>query len=377
MQEPGNGRANITTQEPANLTTPGGSRTLAPWGIPTARGRVPMNQPMKRPWKKRLARLTAVVLLLLFCLLLLEVGTRVVTNANGMNFAVEMWKYARDVKRPSASAALGHEHTPHARAFLMGAQVEINALGLRDREIEVAKPAGTYRVLILGDSVTFGWGVAQEQVFPEVLERLWNELPPAGFSSVEVINAGVGNYNTSQEVAYFAERGLALAPDLVILAFFLNDAEPTPRPAAGWLARNSAFYVLLTSSWDNTMRWAGNRQDYRDYYQGLYEDDRPGWIECRRALRELGELCRKQRIDLRFAILPELHRLGADYPFRSVHAKVRSMAAEIGVPVYDLLNAPWSEPPEAYWVTPGDAHPNEKGHRVIAEALAAALRNEK
>lgn len=336
-----------------------------------------MNKPIKRPWKKRLARLTAVALLVLFCLLLLEVGTRIVTNADGMNFAVEMWKYARDIKRPSAVAAMGHEHTPHARAFLMGAQVEINALGLRDREFDVAKAAETYRVLILGDSVTFGWGVAQEKTFPKELERLLNERPPAGRTTVEVINAGVGNYNTSQEVAYFAERGVALAPDLVILAFFLNDAEPTPRPRAGWLARHSAFYVLLASSWDNTLRWAGNRQDYRDYYLGLYEDDRPGWVECRRALRELSSLCRARNIDLRLALLPELHRLGPDYEFRPVHDKVRAAAAESGLPVYDLLNAPWSEPPEAYWVTPGDAHPNDKGHRVIAETLAAALRNKK
>lgn len=332
----------------------------------------------KRSRKRLLARLTVLVLLLVFCLLLLEVGTRLVYNANGLNFGIEMWKYARDIKRPSPVAAMAHEHTPHSQAFLMGVPVSINALGLRDREYSLTKPEDTYRILVLGDSTTFGWGAPQEKTFPKVLEQLLNANPLPGMKSkVEVLNAGVGNYNTSQEVAYFKERGQDLQPDLVILAFFLNDGEPTPRPARGWLARNSAFYVLLASSWDNTLRAAGQRQDYKDYYLNLYQDDQPGWVECQRALGELMTLCREKEIALRIALVPELHHFGDAYEFRPVHDKVRALGKEGGVPVFDLLTAAWTDPPETYWVTPGDAHPNEKGHKVLAEALYAALRAEK
>lgn len=330
---------------------------------------------MSRSRKRFLARVTALGLLLLLCLLLLEVATRFVYNANGLNFGIEMWKYARDVKRPSDVAAMGHEHQPGSEAVLMGVPVSINSLGLRDRELSTVKPAGTYRILVLGDSMTFGWGAPQDQTYPRVLEQLLQSQPLPGVTAkIEVINAGVGNYNTAQEVAYFRERGIQLEPDLVLLAFFLNDGEPTPKPTRGWLARNSAFYVLLASSWDNTLRAAGQRQDYKDYYLNLYRDDQPGWQECQRALRELMALCQEKQIALRIAVIPELHQFGEAYAFRSVHEKVRSLAKERNVPVLDLLDAAWTDAPETYWVTPGDAHPNAKGHRVLAEALADGLR---
>src|SRR5262245_52699397 len=115
-----------------------------------------MSTPRKRPWKRRLARVTAFLLLLALCLLLLEVGTRLVLSAHGMHFAIEMWKYARTVKRPSAVAAMAHEHAPHAQAFLMGADVRISGQGLRDREYTPTPDSDAYRILVLGDSVTFG-----------------------------------------------------------------------------------------------------------------------------------------------------------------------------------------------------------------------------
>ena len=53
---------------------------------------------------------------------------------DGMQFDLEMWRYAKYIKRQSASPAIGHEHTPNTRAHLMGADVAISSQGLRDRE---------------------------------------------------------------------------------------------------------------------------------------------------------------------------------------------------------------------------------------------------
>ena len=164
----------------------------------------------------------------------------------------------------------------------MGVPVKINRAGLSDREFTLEKPAETFRILVLGDSITFGWGVEQDKTFCKLLEKKLNgDPPPGGPPHYEVINTGVGNYNTSQEVAYFLERGRLYKPDMVLLAFFINDAEPTPREERNWLARTSCLYVFASSFWDGILRDLKLRASYKDYYRSLYTDGKPGWVACR------------------------------------------------------------------------------------------------
>jgi lysophospholipase L1-like esterase len=297
--------------------------------------------------------------------LALEMLTRVVFDRNGMHFGIEMWKYAKQVKRVSAIPAMGHEHAPNRSAILMGVPVRTNSLGLRDREFSLEKPAGVRRVLVLGDSMTLGWGAREEDSYPKVLERLLNEKGPAH----EVINTGVGNYNTAQEVAYFRERGIRLNPDEVVLGFYINDAEPTPSERAGFIARHSYFYVLAASGWDAFERRRGWKEGFAAYYRNLYSEANPGWRQCQDALRELSGLCRDARIGLRLIIIPELHAPGAPYAFRDVHRLVAAAADREGIPVLDLVDAFDGVDPPSLWVSRGDAHPSASAHRIIANAL--------
>jgi lysophospholipase L1-like esterase len=96
-----------------------------------------------------------------------------------------------------------------------------NSLGFRDREHAVAKPAGVYRILVLGDSIVQGLSVAnREDLFTSVLERELDADAPGRF---EVLNFGVSGYNTQQEVETLRDKGLRYSPDLVVLAYCLND----------------------------------------------------------------------------------------------------------------------------------------------------------
>jgi lysophospholipase L1-like esterase len=304
-------------------------------------------------------------------LIALELAARVVFDRNGMHYGIEMWKYARLVKRESANRAMGHEHLPDSRAWLMGTDVTINSRGLRGPEVASAGEPGVRRVVVLGDSLTFGWGVNEAETFPRMLERLLNE---SGRRS-DVINAGVGNYNTAQEVAWFEERGLAYEPDEVILGFYINDAEPTPHRKEGWLARRSYLYVVLASMWDALQRQMGLRKGYVEYYAELYQDSNPGWRTCQDALERLAAMCRARNIRLTVALLPELHDVEDTYPFRFVHEKVSAVLGRHGVPVLDLNGAFRGRDPKSLWVSPGDAHPNAVAQRIIAERLFASIAN--
>ena len=121
-------------------------------------------------------------------ILVLEFGVRV-SLMNSMNFEIEMWKYAGKLKTVSNNIEIGHEHVPGSSAFLMGSDVSINSQKLRDREFSFKKPDGMTRILMLGDSLTFGWGVNIEDTTSKILEKsLGQQL---GKNNVEVINAGV------------------------------------------------------------------------------------------------------------------------------------------------------------------------------------------
>jgi hypothetical protein len=100
----------------------------------------------------------------------------------------------------------------------------VNHLGLRGRETTVEKPAGTKRILMLGDSFTMGKGVEDSQTFSLLVEKnLQAALASCGGGSVEVLNAGVDSYAPVLSRLQFERKLARLAPDLVVLNFDHSD----------------------------------------------------------------------------------------------------------------------------------------------------------
>ena len=116
-------------------------------------------------------------------------------------------------------------HT-HAQFFV---PVDTNSLGFRGREVAVAKPSGTFRIVGVGDSVTWGVGLRDEDTFLRVLERTLNDGSNHA-SSFEAINAGVAGYSTYQELQTLRRDGLRLSPDVVLVGFVHNDFYPSEDP---------------------------------------------------------------------------------------------------------------------------------------------------
>ena len=100
----------------------------------------------------------------------------------------------------------------------------INSDGFRDREFPVAR-SEVKRIMMLGDSVTFGRGVPLGSTFPKLLEQLFNRNDQTG-RRYEVMNVGVPGYNTRQELEFFEVKGRKYAPDLLVITWILNDCWP-------------------------------------------------------------------------------------------------------------------------------------------------------
>jgi hypothetical protein len=302
--------------------------------------------------------------------LLAEITARYVLD-DGMHFDLEMWKYARDIKRVSNNPEIAHEHIPGTSGIYMGVPVAISSAGLRDREFPSEKPPGITRILMLGDSVTFGWGVKAEDTPSKLLENVLNNTLSS--PRYEVINSGVGNYNTAMEVAYFLDRGHLWKPDVVILNYFINDAEPTPARHNSSLFEHSVAAVMALGAFDSIARTYFGRADWKTYYRDLYRDDAPAWGKTRDAIANLAAYCRNNNIRLLVAAYPELHVL-KDYPFADVTQAVETVAKAGGAGFADLLPAVQDKQPESLWVSPGDAHPNVIANREYANVIAKRLK---
>jgi hypothetical protein len=267
-----------------------------------------------------------------------------------------------------ADPNLGFVHAPNTSAFLMGVDVRVNSQGLRDREYSLAKPAGVYRVLMLGDSTTLGWGVQAADTAAKVLER---QLGPW----FEVIDAGVGNYGTVQEFTYYKTRGRLFHPDLVILQYFINDPEPVPSLKGGFLLDHSYLLAFTASRWDSLLRVLHLRPDWRQYYASLYDENNAGFQSARRALVELSESVRADGAQLLVAILPELREINGDYPFDRETRKIKDVLDSQRTPFVDLIDGLRGHGPESsLWVTPLDSHPSAKAHALIAAQLLQLIR---
>lgn len=158
--------------------------------------------------------------------------TLVLALSEGVLRAVAVWSPAIDKRglheaRPDRDWLYGLRPDTHGMLEATGDVVyRINADGFRDQKYTWVKPQGTFRALVLGDSIAYGYGIDVEDSFPKIVERRLAKVISA--SSVEVLNLGVSGYNPYTEAELLKEMGPRYDPDLVIVQFCINDInDPT------------------------------------------------------------------------------------------------------------------------------------------------------
>jgi hypothetical protein len=130
-----------------------------------------------------------------------------------------------------SSQDLPYELVPNADRHFMLTRVQVNSQGWRDRESPLAKPADTFRVAVIGDSVTQAFGVDIEEAYHSRLEA--HCTPPAGFSRCEFLNFGIAGYGLVDYVTLLERRVLAYEPDHILVGLYpRNDLEATNDLAA-------------------------------------------------------------------------------------------------------------------------------------------------
>ena len=256
---------------------------------------------------------------------------------------------------------------PHARIRMYGTEVRTNALGFRGAEVAPKRP-GEYRVVVLGDSMTFGPGVADERLYTALLEK---RLPGA-----RVINLAVEGYNVLQYEAVLQEVGLALQPDLILVALFpVNDFEmdtyhSNVRVAAGQPVPGEPWRYSLYSyrAYLYKVEHAGRQVLERLVTPARASGPDLGWERNTAALRQIAHTGRDQGIPVLVSMVP--HTRGFETQ-RALFARVEQWCVQHEVRCLNLL-----ESFRGRRVIDGelvlnriDAHGNDEYHRLVAELL--------
>lgn len=172
---------------------------------------------MKKPTRLRWIRIAAVTLGILLPLLTVELV------------------YRRNRRPPAHPPTSFCGDCPYVFE-LNPSHANLSKQRLRDRDYAPTPPEGTFRVLVLGDSIAYGTHAKSEQTFPKVLEKKLD----GKYGRVEVINAGVIAYTAYNEQKYWASKGKDLHPNLVIISLCLNDVVD---PALHWMFLVDEFSV--------------------------------------------------------------------------------------------------------------------------------------
>ena len=321
------------------------------------------------------------------------------------------------LRRPSTRPGWTWELVPGARSeSYVGVPVTINALGLRDDEIAVPKPRGTVRILAVGDSVTFGYGVRLEETFVKQLQRRLNAAAGPGIR-YEVVNAGVEATGLDQYYQFLASQGRELEPDLVIVDLALNDIYPyaeggattpsRPSPVAravravnGGLLSHSQLYLLSYMRVKSLLYRTGvldiNRVHDYDFLplEPPSERQARAWRMTYAWLGRIVALTRERGWPLALVVFPEevqlgpaslalYHRefgttLGPEVLDGEPQRRIVEFGRAHEVPVIDLLPAFRRAGDEPLYlrnraISFDPVHPSPHGHRVAAAALSEAL----
>jgi lysophospholipase L1-like esterase len=281
----------------------------------------------------------------------------------GASFYQEITRYILDLV---PDPQLVYRHRENHLAEYQGVEVRTNELGLRDAPI-VDNKGDELRVMVLGDSVAFGWGVQQDKVFSRIMEK---RLEDALERDVQVINTGVCGYNTRQELDYLRNRGLLLKPDMLVLVYVDNDVDPAPLDIAamrrqwndppganGWLLRNSWLYRMFYHLAPHFLAPATARE----------QDS--GWQQSRDALGEIAEISRTQGVPF----LVFYFRLTAGEKNDALDAMLSAHAASEGYLYRDLLQLFSSRNIRMLTNSLVDIHPNAAGHELIGGAIAETI----
>lgn len=328
-------------------------------------------------WKGKAGRVVLLAMAMLVSAVAAEITLRVVLDRNQGDGSIEKLAAIRGergmyldsfhplaaIVRLSPNKKLVYELMSELDMEFGHRTLKTNQDGMRERrDYARQKPADVLRIVGIGDSGMFGWNTDQGENYLAVLERELEQ--EAGKVRCEVLNLAVPGYNTGQQLEMLRHRGLAYAPDIVIVGWCDNDF------SLPFFMTQPVDYARLDASFLYELLF--RRDEFRKLVEpparrGAAVD--PGLVDP-----ALASYTGVEGVARAFA---ELKALGAERNFRllvfgPMNAHAVRICEDLGIDYFNTHERiPRGRHPAEYAIH--FMHPSTEGHRVLAQELHAFL----
>lgn len=328
--------------------------------------------------KTRAANLGLVVGSLLFAGLVSELGIRYyLQKTQGFNSLQQLhnpnpagYLHTRShhplltITQFSADKRLIYELKPNVDKLFARRRLRINSQGIRsDNEFLLEKKPGVRRIIGIGDSGMWGWGIEQNNGYMEIMERVLNEQENS--FAVEMINLAVPGYNTFQELIALKLKGLKYQPDIVVIGWCFNDFD-LPffmyTRKDHWQQKQSYVYRLLFNRPQFLEMITPEVLKFGDMPEDLVDPDVIAHSGEEGVRKTLGSILR----------LAEEHQFKVVL-FGPLLDEIKKICKETGMPMIDIYDLEETDPPkdcQTFFM-----HPRPCGHEILGNFLAKKLQD--
>lgn len=279
--------------------------------------------------------------------------------------------------------------------------LKTNSLGLRGPEIILNSSDNEYRILILGDSITWAGYLPQEETFVMRLENLLSKQD----NNVRTVNAGIGDVGIEEEVSFLKEIYGKVKPKMVILAFYLNDSRPSfgfeSEKKLSWakfLQKSRSIDVIYNNiqvqmylmrhnilgkgyryRWlylSKNPKWKSDKQYFKELVEEANLDWGAAWEESswgivERNIQELNKFSVENGVKFIVMCLPVSFQVYADFLDDIPQKRIRAIMEKGNIPFLDLL--PKLRQDNKINLFYDHCHLNADGQNIVAQELSRFL----
>ena len=306
-------------------------------------------------YKRKKSKIRLLILTIVICFVILELVA-------GLYLPRHTPEFFRESKDPNLVYELKEGYEGYFNGLIYKIRmtnIKISNQGLRDKEFEVRKPENTFRIVCLGDSFTFGWGVETNETFCKRIESYLNANSSTNY---ETLNFGIPGYNAKQLETLLRKKIIGISPDMIIYAFSPNDLEPVI-PIHN---NKDSLHLFLTK----------NLLSYRFFFVSFYsiidhfKEENSEVYEKKEKLKELKSLIKyleqlKSEKDVSILVVILFEEGGKD----AIKMINNSSFPSLNMPKEVDLSS-------KQYVIRGDNHPNALGHKLIFEKIIERIEEE-